>query len=187
MRRTSTMLAVLALSGGLALLSAGAAGAAPGSATSAGSAGSAGSAAANSAPAATAATPKAKTGKPAPAAGARTSATATVITAHQDGACNAYASTGDLCMWYLQNYVGSASDFYVADSNLWDNYFLTPGWGQNQTVANNAESDWNYDSTYTAWVCTGVSYTGTCGFIPPNSGGNFSTTYKNNVESLYWV
>jgi len=178
---------VLALSAAAAILSATtAADAAPPSST-------AGSASANGASSSSAAAPAAVTGRTAPKAGAKTATPLSggSLTAHQDGACNDYGnwygSTGDLCLWYLSNFVGSSSDFYSADNNLWNNYFLTPGWGQGQTVANNAESDWNYDSTYTAWVCTGVDYTGVCGYIPPDSGGNFSSTFKNNVESLYWA
>jgi hypothetical protein len=111
-----------------------------------------------------------------------------VSTSHLDGTCNYYSNyTGDLCLWYYQSFYGSKADFYYADSNLWNNYFVTPGAGQGRVVANNAESDFNYDRTYTAWVCQGINYTGTCGYIPPWTGGNFVyPTFKNNVESFYW-
>jgi hypothetical protein len=108
--------------------------------------------------------------------------------AHLDGVCNTYSSGyGDLCLWYLQNYTGSRADFYWADGNLNDNTFITPGAGQGQRVGNNAESDWNYDHILTARVFTGVNYTGVAGDIPPNTGGNFNSTFRNNVESFYWV
>jgi hypothetical protein len=122
-------------------------------------------------------------------AGSRAERTSGVSASHLDGTCNHYYSdnTGDLCLWYFQNYSGSKIDFYYGDSNLFNNYFITAGSGQGAVVANNAESDFNYDGIYTAWVCTGTSSSGSCGFISPLTGGNFNTTYKNNVESFYWA
>ncbi len=108
--------------------------------------------------------------------------------AELDGVCNTYSSGyGDLCLWYLQNYTGSRADFYFGDSNLNDNTFITPGAGQGARVGNNAESDWNYDRHLTARVYTGVNFTGVAGDIPPYTGGNFTSTFRNNVESLKWV
>jgi hypothetical protein len=141
-----------------------------------------------------AATGTSSTAHPAPAVSqkappaAKTTRPGAARTQHLDGFCNAYADrTGDLCLWYFQNYQGSYVDFYSNDSNLNDNVFLSPGTGQGANAANNSESDWNYDSTYTAWVCTEINYGGLCGPIPPNSGGNFNDSYRNNVASLYWT
>ncbi|MEJ3743698.1 hypothetical protein WEI85_10450 [Actinomycetes bacterium KLBMP 9797] len=107
---------------------------------------------------------------------------------HLDGACNQYSDgTGDLCLWWFQNYTGSRADFYFADSNLNDNVFITAGSGQGSPVGNLSESDWNYDLIYGARVCTGINGAGTCGTVPPGSGGNFNSTYRNNVESFTWV
>jgi hypothetical protein len=104
-------------------------------------------------------------------------------TQHLDGFCN----VGDLCLWYFSGFQGSTVDFFWADDDLWDNVFLSPGAGQGSVVANNAESAWNYDSVLTAWTCTGTFQTGDCGFILPNSGGDFtSPTFSNNVESIHW-
>lgn len=106
---------------------------------------------------------------------------------HLDGACNTYSSGyGDLCLWYLQNYTGSRADFYIADSDLSNNTFLSVGAGQGARVANNSESDWNYDRRLTARVYTGRNFTGVAGSIRPYTGGNFNTTFRNNVESLNW-
>ncbi|MCK9895321.1 peptidase inhibitor family I36 protein [Frankia sp. AgB32] len=127
------------------------------------------------------------------ASAAQTSATARnqgggVRASHLDGVCNTYSSGyGDLCLWYLQNYTGSHADFYFGDGNLNDNYFNSPGAGQGQRVGNNSESDWNYDRHLTARVFTGVNYTGVAGDIAPYTGGNFNSTFRNNVESFYWV
>jgi hypothetical protein len=108
--------------------------------------------------------------------------------AHLDGACNLYSTgDGDFCLWYLQNYSGSRADFYFGDSNLNNDRFVTAGAGQGQIVGNNAESDYNYDRRLTAQVWTGVNYTGTSGIVPPNSGGNFTATFRNNVESFKWI
>lgn len=109
--------------------------------------------------------------------------------AHIDSTiCYVYSNgTGDLCQWYYTNYSGSRGGTYSNDASLWDDRFMTGGSGQGAIMANNAESTWNYDSYYTAWVCTGTSYTGSCGYVKPNSGGNFNGTYYNNVESLYWT
>jgi hypothetical protein len=105
-------------------------------------------------------------------------------TQHLDGVCG----TGDLCMWYFAGFQGSAVDLFFGDDTLWDNTFLTAGSGLGSTVANNSESAWNYDPSYTAWTCSGTFQTGDCGWILPNSGGDFLIpTYYNNVESIHWV
>lgn len=101
--------------------------------------------------------------------------------------CYVYSDgTGDLCLWYLPGFSGSRGGVYYNDSNLWDNYFATPGWGQNQTMANNAESAYNYDYYYTSHQYTGVNYTGYHGYISPRNGGNFVWPFSNNVESVSW-
>jgi hypothetical protein len=131
------------------------------------------------------------TGQPAPAGsklGTTGQTAANALPMHLDGSCNAYTSgTGDLCLWYFSGYGGSRVDFYYSDSNLWTNVFLSAGSGQGAVVANNSESAYNYDSIYTAWVCTSTSYNGSCGYILPRRGGNFVPTYFNNSESLYWT
>jgi hypothetical protein len=111
-----------------------------------------------------------------------------VSAAHVDGQCNLYSNgDGDLCLWFFQNFGGSHADFFFADSNLNDNRFNSPGAGQNAIVGNNSESAWNYDRHLTAKVFTGVNFTGTSGTISPSSGGNFTSTFNNNVESFLWT
>jgi len=111
-----------------------------------------------------------------------------VGTAHQDGSCDQYSNGhGDFCLYYLDNYQGSFSDFYTNDDNLWDNYFLTSGSGRGRVVANNARSYWNRDLICTVWVYTGSYYTGNGGRVTPGEYDNFNTTYRDNVESLRWV
>ncbi|EIV96583.1 peptidase inhibitor family I36 protein [Frankia sp. QA3] len=107
---------------------------------------------------------------------------------HLDGACNLYSNgDGDLCLWYFQNYGGSHADFFFADNNLNNNTFSSPGFGQGALVGNNSESAWNYDQRLTARVYTGVNSTGTWGIVAPSSGGNFNSTFINNVESFVWI
>lgn len=102
--------------------------------------------------------------------------------------CTAYSDGhGDLCLWYSSNFVGSRTGFLRDDANLSDDRFVEAGSGQSSTVTNNAESAWNYDRFGTAFVTTSPNYTGFVGSMAPNSGGNFSATYKNNVESIYWA
>ena len=102
--------------------------------------------------------------------------------------CYVYSNgTGDFCQWWLVNYTGSRGGVFSNDSNLSDNYFATAGGGQYSTMRNNAESDYNYDRYYTAKVATSINYYGYVGIVSPRTGGNYNSTYKNNVESLYWT
>jgi hypothetical protein len=102
--------------------------------------------------------------------------------------CYAYTNgTGDFCQWYFQNYSASRGGIYSNDSNLSDNLFVTAGSGQYSSITNNAESDYNYDYYYTAHVTTSPNYYGSVGYVSPRTGGNFNSTFKNNVESLYWT
>jgi hypothetical protein len=134
------------------------------------------------------------TAKAMPARPARTASSASKLgtasnvggarTQELDGFCN----TGDLCLWYFSSFQGSHVDFFFGDDNLWDNVFNSAGAGLGSTVANNAESAWNYDPTYTAWVCAGTFQAGPCGWILPNSGGDLVyPTYFNNTESIHWT
>ena len=101
--------------------------------------------------------------------------------------CSAYSDGhGDLCLWYFSNFTGSRTGFLRNDANLSDDRFVSAGSGQGQTVTNNAESAWNYDRFVTAWAATSPNFGGSNGFISPNSGGNFTATYKNNTESIFW-
>ncbi|HEY5785269.1 MAG TPA: hypothetical protein VIT65_10870 [Microlunatus sp.] len=109
------------------------------------------------------------------------------VTAAVTRNCYAYSNgTGDLCLWYYQNYTGSRGGSYGSDANLSDNYFASTGSGQNQSMTNNSESTFNYDYIYTSVVWTNNNYTGTSGTLAPRAGGNWTSTYKNNVQSLYW-
>jgi Peptidase inhibitor family I36 len=102
-------------------------------------------------------------------------------------ACYAYSDgTGDLCLWYYYNYSGSRGGIYSNDISLWDDSFTTSGSGQGAIMANNTESFWNYDHIWTAFGCTGVVFTGSCGYAKPWTGGNFSSTFVNNLESVRW-
>jgi hypothetical protein len=104
--------------------------------------------------------------------------------ASQDGACD----VGDLCLYYLSSQQGYGSLYDTAhnDSYLFNNHFVTAGSGQGGTVANNARAYWNRDPKTYAYVCTGVNYTGICGWLAPNTWGNLGTGYSDNTESVYW-
>ena len=104
--------------------------------------------------------------------------------APQNGTCN----VGEVCLYYFQSpSFGSLYDTGHNDPNLGNNRFISAGSGRGQGVGNNAEFVWNRDPRTSVKVCTGPNYTGTCGFVLPNQSGNFTPTYRNNVESLIWA
>jgi Peptidase inhibitor family I36 len=104
--------------------------------------------------------------------------------ASQDGACD----VGDLCLYYLYSGQGYGSGYDTAhnDQTLFNNHFITSGSGQYGVAANNARAYWNRDPNAYAYVCTGVNYTGTCGWLAPNAYGNLNSAYADNTESVYW-
>jgi hypothetical protein len=111
-----------------------------------------------------------------------------VSSKHLDGYCNIYSSGyGDECLWYYFNYGGSLADFYFADANLNDNYFITPGAGQGQRVGNNAESYANYDQHLSALNWTDPNFNGLAFRAWPNQHGNFPYPYYDNIESISWL
>jgi Peptidase inhibitor family I36 len=101
----------------------------------------------------------------------------------RDGACN----EGDACLWYLSDFRGSVYDNSHNEPNLVNNRFISAGLGQLAQVGNDAESVFNQDGAVALVVCTGPNYTGTCGTVPPFTGGTLTSTYFNNVESFYWA
>ena len=100
--------------------------------------------------------------------------------ASQDGYCD----VGDLCLYSL--IYGSGYDTAHNDPNLWDNHFISPGSGRGMVVADNTEAYWNRDPRAYAYICTGINYTGTCGWLPPNSYGGLNPPLADNVGSVYW-
>ncbi len=110
-----------------------------------------------------------------------------VVVQHLDGACNQYPNgLGDFCLWYYQGFSGSVADFFTNDCNMSNDLFVSPGAGQGRPVANNAESDWNYDLVHSARIFTDANCTGSFGDIGPGSGGNLTPTFRNNVEGFYF-
>jgi hypothetical protein len=107
------------------------------------------------------------------------------VKASQDGSVD----VGDLGLWYFDSYHGYGSFYDTAHNDNWlfDNHFISSGAGQGSLVANNSEFAWNRDPHTTVIVCTGYNYTGSCGTIGPNAYGNFTSTYRDNVESVYWA
>lgn len=105
--------------------------------------------------------------------------------ASQDGVVD----VGDLGLYYFSSSLGYGSVYDTAhnDNYLFDNHFISAGAGHGQVVGNNAEFAWNRDPHTTVIVCTGINYTGSCGTIGPNVYGNFTSTYSNRVESIYWA
>jgi hypothetical protein len=134
--------------------------------------------------------PAPQTGLPAPGpkleGGGQTAARA--LPMHLDGVCNFYLNgTGDICYWYFAGYGGSHVDYFYGDTSHWNNVFNSAGSGQGAVVANNFESVYNYDTLWTAWLCTSTNYNGSCGYVLPRHGGNLNATWFNNTESLYWT
>ena len=104
--------------------------------------------------------------------------------APQNGTCN----VGEVCLYYLHSPIfGSLYDTGHNDPNLFNNRFISAGLGRFATVGSNAEFVWNRDPRTAVKVCTGVNYTGICGFVLPNQSGNFTPTFKNHVQSLIWA
>jgi hypothetical protein len=93
---------------------------------------------------------------------------------------------GYMCFWYYSNYGGSKGGFGSNDNNFADYYFVGPGAGQGASMANNSESYYNYNTEKTAVVFTSPDYIGSWMQVPPLHGGNFDSTYGDNVESFYW-
>ncbi len=107
------------------------------------------------------------------------------VNASQDGVVD----VGDLGLWYFDSAHGYGSLYDTSHNDNWlfDNHFISSGAGRGSVVANNSEFAWNRDPHTTVIVCTGYNYTGSCGTIAPNTSGNFTSTYSNNVESVYWA
>ena len=107
------------------------------------------------------------------------------VKASQDGSVD----VGDLGLWYFDSAHGYGSAYDTAHNDNWlfDNHFISSGSGQGSVVANNSEFAWNRDPHTTVIVCTGYNYTGSCGTIGPNVYGNLTSTYRDNVESIYWA
>jgi hypothetical protein len=105
--------------------------------------------------------------------------------ASQDGSVD----VGDLGLWYYDSSHGYGSFYDTAHNDNWlfNNHFISSGAGQGSVVANNSEYAWNRDPHTTVIVCTGYNYTGSCGTIAPNGYGNLTSTYRDNVESVYWA
>jgi hypothetical protein len=96
---------------------------------------------------------------------------------------------GEFVQWDSRGYSGGCLDIASGDDSLWNDYFLDCGTGMagvGQPVWNNAESGWNFDTVYTVVLYTGLGYTGAYGYVRPYTGGDFGSTYRNNVESLSW-
>ena len=107
------------------------------------------------------------------------------VNASQDGVVD----VGDLGLYYFDSADGYGSLYDTSHNDPWlfDNHFISSGAGKGQVVANNSEFAWNRDPHTTVIVCTGYNYTGSCGTIGPNVYGNFTSTYSNKVESVYWA
>jgi hypothetical protein len=117
-----------------------------------------------------------------------TAAIASPAAADHSNAKSGHCDNQEFCLFYYDSYsnYGSVIDFGHSDADLWNDRFISPYAGQGQIVANNSEAYRNHHYTLTADVFTGRNYTGSRGYIPPRRVGNFSTTYKNNVESWHW-
>lgn len=136
----------------------------------------------------------AKSSAPAPAQSARSATLPSAVKAasqqlqtlaSQDGKCQ----VGDVCLYFLDNAGGLGSRYDTAhnDPDLVNNRFITDAIGRHATVTNNAEAIWNRDPRTAVTVCTDVNYTETCGSVGPGVLGDFTSTYRNNVESLIWA
>lgn len=119
------------------------------------------------------------------------SANATPNTSHesgarlapQDGSCD----IGDVCLWYGDNFTGSAYDTPHNEPSLANNHFNTLNFGFGEHVDNNTRAVQNRDQNATVRLCTGTQYSGSCTLVLPNSASNLSPVFKDNIESLIWL
>jgi hypothetical protein len=121
----------------------------------------------------------------------RTAATQQATTGHQDRAvagsdCHVYAdNTGDLCLFSRSRFTASRIGIRFSASDLCA-YDYPAGPDQGQSVCDHVESIYNFDDYYEARVFSGEAYTGYYGVLPPRTGVDLSSTYKNKIRSFYW-
>ncbi|MER5712498.1 hypothetical protein AB0B13_14165 [Streptomyces sp. NPDC042898] len=95
-----------------------------------------------------------------------------------------YLDIREFGLFYNSSLGGSFIDLYMADGDLANDRFISPGPGQGYAVGNNAASYFNKDKV-TWYVYTGASAGGIEGWIPADRFGTFSDTFKNEVSSVY--
>jgi hypothetical protein len=99
---------------------------------------------------------------------------------------NGVCDVGEFCLYYNSSSYGYGSlyDYPWNKPRLYStDTFVSAGAGQGQLVKNNAAAYWNRTQMKVD-VYTGSGYSGSRGTVYPNSSGNFSAGYKNNVESF---
>jgi hypothetical protein len=110
-------------------------------------------------------------------AGVGLAGTAPASAAHKDGYCD----SGEMCLYYFQNFGGPVFDLYYADNDFYGDRFP----GTYILADNNTESGKNRD-TYTWYLYTGANRTGYRGTATPGSQGNFAPIFKNTISSGFW-
>jgi hypothetical protein len=94
---------------------------------------------------------------------------------------NGVCESGELCLYYLQNFNPPVFDLFVSDPDFSNDVFP----GTHISADNNTESAWNHD-VFRWHVFTGANYSGAHGCIPPGASGNFNSTFRNAVSSAYY-
>jgi hypothetical protein len=105
--------------------------------------------------------------------------------ASQDGSCD----VGDVCLYYYTRALGHGSFYDTShnDPDLRNNHFISAGSGHGQRVASNAEAVWNRDARTAVRLCTGLSSTGSCLSVSPNTVINLPAAYADKVQSITWA
>lgn len=91
------------------------------------------------------------------------------VLADQNGVCESFFDSGELCVSFATPSSGgsSVSDFFFGDCSFFDNTFLSPGPGQGQVVGGNLRYIANGDPWLTAVFYDGPNCTGNRAFLPP--------------------
>ncbi|MDQ4032018.1 MAG: peptidase inhibitor family I36 protein [Actinomycetota bacterium] len=103
----------------------------------------------------------------------------------RNGVCEA----GEVCFYYLDNRVGSLSDFTTSVANYGTTQptcyeFKSAGAGQGLCIKNNARSAWNRSSSIVR-VYFNSYYGGSSDPVAPHSARNLSVTRDDNASHRF--
>ncbi|WP_199443144.1 peptidase inhibitor family I36 protein [Umezawaea beigongshangensis] len=102
---------------------------------------------------------------------------------------NGICEPGEFCLYYLDDFGGSLSDFTTSISNYGASQpscydFKSAGTGQGLCVKNDARSAWNRSSR-SVRVYFNSNYGGTYDTFAPGTSGNLTNTYDNNASHKF--
>jgi hypothetical protein len=112
-------------------------------------------------------------------------ATAASAATPRNGVCE----PGEFCLYYLDDFGGSLSDFTGSVANYGTSQpscydFKSAGAGQGLCIKNDARSAWNRSSR-TVRVHFNSNYGGSYDTFAPGTSGNLVNTYDNNASHRF--